>query len=253
MMAVGLAAAAPARADDAAAARARFEVGVRAFAAKDYAAAIRAFTESHRLYPTPSSSFNLAQSYERSGDLKQAALMYRRYLREAPLAADRVQVRQHLAELERRTGPLPSEPGEAGGPLPPAGSSATRLEATPGGGAGAPGRVGEGAAPPPRRLRWTWVAAGATVALVGAATTMSTLFVLRRDSMRSGCGSTPTGCSPGDVSGLEDRGLAANVLWGVSAAAAIATGVTLWLELRRPGRRVTVAPHPGGLALLGRL
>jgi tetratricopeptide (TPR) repeat protein len=104
--------------------------------------------------------------------------------------------------------------------------------------------------PPPETSRgwwlgrtWTWVAAGSTVVLAGAAVGVGLSVSSRFDELDSSCGAggTGQGCSDGDISSLRTRRNVANALWGLAGAAAVTTGVLFFVE----GRRVAVAPVAG--------
>jgi hypothetical protein len=93
--------------------------------------------------------------------------------------------------------------------------------------------------------KWTWVAAGSTVLLAVGAITAGLLMDSKFDSLRSSCGAgnpARPGCSPGDIDSVSSRRTTANVFWGLTAAAAVTSGVLFYLE----GRPVTVAPVAGG-------
>jgi hypothetical protein len=94
--------------------------------------------------------------------------------------------------------------------------------------------------------KWTWVAAGTTVAFVGAAAIAGSMMQSKYDDLRNSCGTAAganwTGCSSSQVSSLDTRKNIANVLWGLSAAATVTTGVLFFVE----GHDVTVAPIAGG-------
>jgi hypothetical protein len=93
--------------------------------------------------------------------------------------------------------------------------------------------------------KWTWVAAGSTVALGIGATLTGLAMQSKYDSLNSSCGSASgsgSGCS--DISAVTVRRDIANVLWGLTGAATIATGVLFYIE----GRPVTVAPLAGPIA-----
>jgi hypothetical protein len=89
--------------------------------------------------------------------------------------------------------------------------------------------------------KWTWVAAGSTVLLTGAAAIVGHSVNSRYDELAGTCGSTKTGCSDGDLSALRARKDTANVLWGLAAAAAVTSGVLFFVE----GRPVAMAPMAG--------
>jgi hypothetical protein len=92
--------------------------------------------------------------------------------------------------------------------------------------------------------KWTWVAAGSTVLLTGAAAIVGTTMQSRFDELKSSCGrgsAQQLGCSESDIDSLHTRKVTANVLWGLAGAAALTTGVLFFVE----GRPVTVAPIAG--------
>jgi len=94
--------------------------------------------------------------------------------------------------------------------------------------------------------KWTWVAAGSTVLLATGAIAAGVSMQNRFNSLRSSCGAasgnTPN-CSQSDVDSVNSRKSAANVLWGLTGAAAVATGALFYFE----GQPVTVAPMAGGV------
>jgi hypothetical protein len=96
--------------------------------------------------------------------------------------------------------------------------------------------------------KWTWVAAGSTVVFVGIAAIAGSMMQSKYDDLRNSCGTAAganwTGCRSSDVSSLDTRKNVANVFWGLSAAAAVTSGVLFFVE----GHDVTVAPIAGGTA-----
>jgi hypothetical protein len=93
--------------------------------------------------------------------------------------------------------------------------------------------------------KWTWVAAGSTVLLAVGAITAGTLMDSKFDSLRSSCGAgnpARPGCTQSQIDSVNSRQAAANVFWGLTAAAAVTTGALFYFE----GRPVTVAPVAGG-------
>jgi hypothetical protein len=93
--------------------------------------------------------------------------------------------------------------------------------------------------------RWTWVAAGSTVALTGAAAVVGWTVQSRFDDLKTSCGKDSPGqpgCSNSEIDSLHTRKVTANVLWGLAGAAAVTTGVLFFVE----GRAVAVAPMAGG-------
>ena len=94
--------------------------------------------------------------------------------------------------------------------------------------------------------KWTWIAAGSTVVLAAGAITAGVLMQDKFDSLRGSCGAGKPGrpgCPQGDIDSVSSRQTIANVFWGLTAAAAVTTGVLFYFE----GRPVTVAPVAGGM------
>ena len=93
--------------------------------------------------------------------------------------------------------------------------------------------------------KWTWVAAGSTVVFLGVATAAGLAMQSKFDDLKKKCGKDAgpnwTGCTSDDRSGLDTRKNIANVFWGLSAAAAVTTGVLFYFE----GHNVAVAPMAG--------
>jgi hypothetical protein len=93
--------------------------------------------------------------------------------------------------------------------------------------------------------KWTWVAAGSTVVLAGAAAIVGWRMQARFDELKSSCGRGSVeqlGCDDSDIDSVHTRMVTANVLWGLAGAAAVTTGILFFVE----GRRVAVAPMAGG-------
>jgi len=92
---------------------------------------------------------------------------------------------------------------------------------------------------------WTWVATGSAVVLAGGATAAGLVMQSKFDSLDRRCGrssgSQYPGCSSSDFATLDAWKNTANVLWGLSAAAAVTAGVLFYVE----GRRVEVSPTVG--------
>jgi hypothetical protein len=92
--------------------------------------------------------------------------------------------------------------------------------------------------------KWTWVAAGSTVALTGAAAIVGYHMQARFDDLRGRCGrGSPDqlGCTDSQIQSVRDLKLTANILWITAGAAAVTTGVLFFVE----GRPVTVVPVAG--------
>lgn len=94
--------------------------------------------------------------------------------------------------------------------------------------------------------RWTWVAVGTTVLTAGGAITFGLLMQSKYDELKKSCGiasATHPGCSQSDLHSLNIRKNTANLLWGATGLAALASVVLFFAE----GRAVTVAPMAGDI------
>jgi tetratricopeptide (TPR) repeat protein len=94
----------PAPTDLKAQARAHYDRGAGFYKQARYREAIAEFQEAYRLRPHGVIHFNLAQCYERLGDIPAALQAYHEYLRAVPDAEDRRTVVAAMANLEARLG-----------------------------------------------------------------------------------------------------------------------------------------------------
>jgi hypothetical protein len=92
---------------------------------------------------------------------------------------------------------------------------------------------------------WTWVATGSAVVLAGGAVAAGVVMRSKFDALDQSCGRSSgesyAGCKPSDLGAIDTWKNTANVLWGLSAAAAVTAGVLFYVE----GREVVVSPAPG--------
>lgn len=206
-------------------ARQAFERAHRAYNLGQWHEAADGFAEAYRMTGDATLLFNRAQALRQGGRLTEAVTAYRAYLRERPDAANRAEVEQRIQALEQqlRAERLQGSPGRA---QPPA---APTLDVT------APAPAPE----PARSRRWTWVGLGVTGALAGGATIAGLTTRSRYHSLQDSCGKTPAGCSDDQIDRLRTRVRVTNVLWGLTAASAAATGVSFYLE--SGGARVLLA------------
>jgi tetratricopeptide (TPR) repeat protein len=189
LIALVVAAATTARADDRDKARNAFRLGSQHYSLGEYKEALSSFKEAYRSYEDPSFLFNIAQCERQLDQRGDAIRAYRMYLVNAPDAGNREEVRQLIARLERelaeeratKAAPPPgvqqpkSEPAAAVVASTPAVSSTPSLALT--------------ASTPPRdtptyKKWWVWTIVGVAVA-GGAAAGLAVGLT------RSG-GSTPT-------------------------------------------------------------
>ena len=213
--------------DDTARARLHFEAGSSYYRDGDYRSALREYETAYRFAPRPALLYNIAQCWDRLGDKEKTVAYLRRYLEAEPGAEDRPAVERWIANLEQALKPQPAAPP----PAPVSPPSAT--QAGPSTPPSAPTQK------PPRGRFYTWIAAGTGLVLGAGGLTFGLLARSRYDDLKDGCGDTEVGCDSSDIDGVRHRALAANVLFGVSAAA-LATAGVLWF-VDAPKARVGVA------------
>jgi hypothetical protein len=105
-----------------------YDEGLRAFQSGDARAAEKAWKSGYAVARDPAFLVHIGEAQEKAGAPGDAADSYRRYLREAPDAADRAEIEQRIARLAPATpppaatpapAPAPAEtPGEFGAPPP---------------------------------------------------------------------------------------------------------------------------------------
>src|SRR5262245_46388189 len=128
----------------------RFDSGVEQYNLGHYAEAITEFEAAYEIAPSPILLFNLAQCHRHLGNKERALFLYRRYLEQAPKAANRADVDHRVAELEQalrderaaayaRAHGTPSSPAPAAG-RPVAPPAATTVSVASPAAAGAHGR-----------------------------------------------------------------------------------------------------------------
>ena len=91
---------APAQADDAVAAKAKYESGVRHFDLAEFEPALADFKEAYRNKPDPVFLYNIAQCHRKLGHADEAISFYQTYLRKAPDAKNREEVERRISELQ---------------------------------------------------------------------------------------------------------------------------------------------------------
>ena len=92
--------------------------------------------------------------------------------------------------------------------------------------------------------KWTWAASGSALLLGIGATAVSVSVKSRYDELNTACGSGHVGrpgCAESDVDALATRQITANVLWGLTGAAALTAAILFFVE----GRSVAIAPMAG--------
>src|SRR5262245_51745064 len=97
-----LAVAAPAWAQDFEAAGKHFAQAQELYGKGKYAQAATEFQAAYDITKDPLLLFNMGEAYEKAKDWNNAVKSFRRYIVEAPAAADRPQVEKRLAALEKK-------------------------------------------------------------------------------------------------------------------------------------------------------
>jgi tetratricopeptide (TPR) repeat protein len=86
--------------DDKKAARPHYEKGAVEYNLGHFAEAIAEFEKAYQLDRAPILLFNIAQAHRQSGNNERAAFFYRRYLEQAPTAANRPEVEKRIKDLD---------------------------------------------------------------------------------------------------------------------------------------------------------
>lgn len=200
--------------------------------------AAAAFVASYHGSPDevrPALIYNVGKAMERSGDLVNAAAVYRCYLTTDAPEEFRQDAAARIELIEQAVPPLQpeSEP-----PAPEATASAPIDK-----------EWKELTEPTQPRRVWTWIAAGVTGAVlatgIGFGISSDRKF---RDLENRGCAATSAGCPRDEVQAIERNQLIANIAFGVAGAGALATGV-LWFWERR-STTVGVKINPNGASAM---
>lgn len=219
--------------------RALYEEGSRAYKDGQYQKAVELFLSAYELSHAPAILFNVAQAYRLAGACERALSYYRRSLEEEPDAANRAEVEERIAEMER-CADQPAETDAAAGTQPPAATSDL--------GGGEPGRL---TAPAPERpspyrpvLPLLTIGLGATAAVAGGVI----YFQARAkfDEVEPTCP-----CEPDAFSGWETATDASYVLMGAGVVAAGAGLIWWWRQSHREPRRIGLVPTAGGVGWAG--
>jgi tetratricopeptide (TPR) repeat protein len=185
-------------------ARQLFEQGRQAYDAGRYDEAAAAFRRAYLLSGRPALLYNIGQSELRGEHHDEALEAFEGYLRQA---TDDDPARR--SEVEERVRQLRSMGAGGGGGAAPAPS---------------------GGFDPIGRQVGTWIALGVSIAAGATAIGLFYDGAAIYDTLQAGCGSTPAGCSDDQLSrsGIYERELATNIMWGV-AGAGLLTAIVLWI------------------------
>ena len=255
MLAAPMAWAGPSDDSDREAARVATKQATAAFNLGHYDEAAALYEEAYKHVPDPILLYDIGQSYRQANQLDKALIAYRSYLRTAPDdAPNRAKVKQWVAELEWTSDvqakaaaqkaaqkeqpptpvvaapvvpapvvPQPPEPQISQQPVPPPWTPAR------------PDLVSQTstvqeAQPSSSWKKWApWLGVGITAAL-GVASIIEGLSARTSFSnLQAGCGQTKT-CTDSQVDGVRSKATVTNVLLGLTAASAVATGVVFYLS-----------------------
>ena len=110
-------------------ARAHFQQGDTYFKLEKYANALQEFEQAYMAKQDPSFLYNIAQCHRLMGNRAEAIRFYKRYLVDAPAAANRPVAEKHIRDLESALGaeeltgahvaPAPGAPGAEPSGMPP--------------------------------------------------------------------------------------------------------------------------------------
>jgi hypothetical protein len=81
--------------------REHYDRAVRAYDIQKFGEAIEEYQKTYEISGDPAMLFNVAQAYRLNGQPQEAVFYYRRYLERSPLAPNRADVEQKIADLEK--------------------------------------------------------------------------------------------------------------------------------------------------------
>jgi|GEM_PF-560320 hypothetical protein len=208
-----------------------------------YDEAASLYEEAYKLVPDPILLYDLGQSCRQGNKLDKALTAYRSYLRTAPEdAPNRERVKEWVSQLEwtsdvqAKTAAMKAaqkrEPSASAVPKPPE-SQIAHERVPPPSTSARPDLVlqvpkAEERHPSASWKKWApWVGVGITAAL-GVATIVEGLSANSSFSdLQGACGKTKT-CTDSQVDGVKSKATVTNVLLGLTAASAAATGVAFY-------------------------
>jgi tetratricopeptide (TPR) repeat protein len=92
----------PARGDDATSARDHFKRGQTHYSLGEFEQAAAEFREAYRLRDEPAILFNVAQSFRRAGNAREAYSYYSQFLERKPAASNRADVERFIEQMRRK-------------------------------------------------------------------------------------------------------------------------------------------------------
>jgi tetratricopeptide (TPR) repeat protein len=199
-----------------------------------YEQAIARYKQAYALVPAPELLFNIAQAYRLEGGHCADALHFYQEFRDAdPAAAERANVADAIADMERCSAVESARPSPSIQPTAPL----HPVESVPSG-------TSPNALDRPHPSRWpVWVLGGTGLALAATGTTLLVWSQRDYDSIK-GTGCAPW-CDPHQLDGPRTRLTAGYVLLG-AAAAAEAGALIWWITRRNASGRAWVTPTMAG-------
>lgn len=211
--------------DKAAEAKAAYKRGADLYRAGRYSAAIAEFQAADKLKPSPALHYNMAQAWEKLGDLPAALAAYARYLQLDPKAPNREAVERTVRSLEAKVAAesvqTPRlEPGQEPVPAPPSTSLAANPPAPP-----LEATRPDPAPQPVERKNWLGpiIASGLGVVAAGAGVIMGVQARNAQNALLAGGNDRQQ--ADALASKAKSDATAANVLYGVAGAAVLTGGV----------------------------
>jgi tetratricopeptide (TPR) repeat protein len=232
------------------AAKSYVEAGLAAQDRRDYDTAIVFYGKAYELVPHPTLLFNIAQSHRLAGRMDKAEEFYRRFLMEGPMDSEAQLARDFLEEIvrqrsdrdrraqEAREAPSTTETNRSA-PDAPA-SRAARQATVPATSGAHPADPGWS---PAHQLALS--TAAVSVLALSAAAALGASATARQHNAHDLCPAVETRCDAAEqanalIRSAHDRALAADVAFGVAAAAAVTTSI-LWIAGARDSTRLVVA------------
>ena len=194
---------------------------------------------------------NAGRAYEEAGRLEYACLIFERYLQQAPVSAEKVEVKQRLERLRRLLELVPQSKPETGGDaVSPEGKVPDKLPVS----LSIPleGSLAEEAAEEGRPLPWVALAVGAAVLAGGAAWgVVNELDAASIEDNATTLGSEYPGGFPKLEADRQDVRTSRYLAWSTAGVgAAVVGGSLLWALLPRSAERAVLAPAPDGRGLV---
>lgn len=229
-------------------ARKHFDAGESYFKTSDYDGALREFQRAYQLSKRPLVLVSIAAVYERMGKLRETVETLTRYLNEDPNTKEKTTIEIRIENLKKRLdqqAQAKTPDAEAGATAAP--SAPSSAPPAPSSSSSVPAPVtGEPVSPTtqkPNRLPAyiTWGVGGA--AAIGALVT-GLLANNKYNNAKSGCGSTPVGCSDSEIQPVKDMALVSTILTGAAVVGA-GLGTFLFLSAKPPTSEKATRTAPG--------